>query len=145
MLAGSSHDWFDVYEQVKLTTSITPIPQTIELVKSLKQQGYRVAMLSNVTESQADIIRKLGYYELFDPVVLSCDIKVEKPNEEAYKILLERLCLRPSECLFIDDQIKNVEAAQKLGIESIEYRIPNNLIENFTILAISKIIIEINI
>lgn len=44
-----------------------------------------------------------------------------KPEKECYKILLDKYKLIPSECIFIDDNLQNIEAARTLGIQSIQF------------------------
>ena len=63
-----------------------------------------------------------GYHELFDSISYSFEAVVSKPNKKAYEIILNKLLLSPSECLFIDDNPKNTEAAEKLGIRSIQFK-----------------------
>lgn len=119
-------DWYTQLRNV-IKNSITGIPETIAIIKSLKEHGYQTALLSNATQEQAEIVKQLGYYDLFDPVVLSCDIKVSKPNPEAFKILLEKLHVASSCVLFIDDKLDNVEAAKKLGFDAIQFTTPEQL------------------
>lgn len=107
---------------VLVAERLRPIPGMWEWVQKLKEEGYQVALLSNVGPFQAAFLRATGYYAPFDPCILSCEIGVKKPQEEAYRILLEKLCLLPSECLFIDDQLKNVEAARAVGIPAIHFQ-----------------------
>lgn len=118
--------WLDQWAAI-IKKSITEIPETIAIVKALQNQGYQTAMLSDVTQYQAEIIRKMGYYDLFYPVLLSYEIGVKKPNPEAFKILLETLQKPASDVLFIDDRIENVEAAENLGIDSIQFSNPEQL------------------
>ena len=121
-------DWFSKYDLV-IRNAITEIPETILIVKELQEQGYQTSILSDVTEYQANIIRKLGYYSLFSPVLLSYEIGVKKPNPEVFKILLRELKISADSVLFIDDRIENVEAAKKQGIESIQFLSPKQLKE----------------
>lgn len=113
-----SNNWLDQWANI-IKKSIKEIPETIVIVKILQSQGYQTAMLSDVTQYQAEVIRKMGYYDLFNPVLLSYEIGVKKPNPETFKILLETLRRPASDVLFIDDRIENVEAAKNLGIDSI--------------------------
>lgn len=69
----------------------------------------------------------MGYYDLFHPVLLSCEIGVQKPNPEAFIILLNILQVMPSDVIFIDDRAQNVEAAKDLGIDSIQFFNANQL------------------
>lgn len=89
--------------------------------------GYQTGMLSDVTQYQAEVIRKMGYYDLFHPVLLSYEIGVKKPNPEAFKILLETLQKPASHVLFIDDRQENIESAKSLGIDSIQFISPEQL------------------
>ena len=117
-------DWFEQYESV-FRAAFTEIPETINLVKRLQKQGYQTAMLSDVTQYQAKIIQKMGYYDLFHPVLLSWETGVKKPDPWSFKILLERLNVPASAVLFVDDRIKNVQAAQNQGIDSIQFMTPD--------------------
>ena len=80
-----------------------------------------MAMLSNASQDQVVLIQKKGIYALFDPVLLSCEIGIKKPDIEVYHLLLRQLNLRPDECLFIDDAIQNVIAARSMGIDSVHF------------------------
>ncbi len=122
------NNWFEQFTLI-IKESINEIPESIAIVKTLQNQGYQTAMLSDVTQYQAEIIRKMGYYDLFNPVLLSYAIGVKKPNPEAFKILLRKLELEASCILFIDDRNENVEAARKLGIDSIQFISPQQLKE----------------
>jgi putative hydrolase of the HAD superfamily len=113
--------WFEQMHQAMKKTMLD-IPGTLDIAKELKRQGYRVAMLSNVTTGHAHIRRQTGYYDLFDPLLLSCEIGVEKPDPKAYQMLLDALQLPPDQVLFIDDKKENIEAAQKLGIHAIQFK-----------------------
>ncbi|MCH9625291.1 MAG: Alpha-D-glucose 1-phosphate phosphatase YihX [Chlamydiales bacterium] len=122
-------DFFCQFEQVK-SFAFTAIPETLAVIKELQQNGYQTPMLSNVNSYHADLIAKLGYYDLFDPVLLSYEIGVEKPDPKAYEILLEQLHLKASSIIFIDDREENTEAAEQLGICSILFSDPTALKEN---------------
>lgn len=119
-------NWLSQFQNVQ-ACALQAIPETINAIFKLKRKGYQVALLSNVTKQHAAIIRNLGYYTLFQPALLSCEIGVRKPNPRAFKILLEQLCLPPEEILFIDDKNANVQAAKKLGIQGIHFTHPEKL------------------
>ena len=89
------------------------------LVDELREQQIPVAFLSNIDERLSKLIRDFGFYEPFDPCLLSCETGIEKPNPKAYEILLAKLDLPAKEILFIDDRPENVEAAKKIGIDAL--------------------------
>lgn len=111
-------NWLKTWEGV-LLESLREIKGMLDLVKFLKSENYTVGMLSNMTEFQESFIHKLGFFPLFDPLLLSYELGVEKPDLKIYEILLNSLQVAPSDCVFIDDKVENVEAANSVGIQGI--------------------------
>lgn len=114
-------DWFEQLIDVQVR-SFVAIPGTMEAVASLRAQGYTVAMLSNVTQGPAAVVRRAGFYDHFDPLLLSYEIGIEKPDAAAYRILIDTLALPPSSIVFIDDKVENVAAASRCGLRAIVFR-----------------------
>ena len=121
-----SNHWIDEWATV-IQKSISDISGSKEIVIALQENGYQTAMLSDVTQYQAEMIRKMGYYDLFSPVLLSYEIGLKKPDPEAFKKLLEKLHKPASSVIFIDDRVENVNAARDLGIDSIQFFNPEQL------------------
>ncbi|MCB1080218.1 MAG: HAD family phosphatase [Chlamydiia bacterium] len=111
-------DWISQF-RAAMRETLNPNEEMFRLVQELKERGVRVAMLSNIDERHAQHVRNLGLYEPFDPCLLSFEIGVQKPSQEAYQILLSILQLPGEEVLFIDDKRENVEAAKSVGIDGI--------------------------
>ena len=111
-------NWNEQYEEIRML-AIRANPQMLIYVDSLRKRGYRVALLSNVTEPRAEFIRKQGFYRHFEPVVLSCEIGVSKPHKEAFVTLLNQLGASARDCIMIDDKPENIAAARRLGIDGI--------------------------
>jgi len=99
------------------------IDGTVALFDELKGSGkYKLYALSNWSAETFSIAQK--HYELlnqFDGVVISGLEKTRKPFDDFYHILLNRYDLKPEECLFIDDNHRNVLAAEALGIPSVHF------------------------
>lgn len=98
------------------------IAATRDLIRDLKQAGYKLYVLSNMSREFIDFLRKMPVYRYFDGEVISCEEKVVKPEPEIYRRLLTRYSLDPTETLFIDDRPVNLEAAQKFGISIFLFR-----------------------
>lgn len=94
----------------------------LNLVKKLKKNNYRVAVLSNTIQPHADYLNKIGFLQDFDPVVLSQEVGMLKPDVEIYKCVLKKLQVEPEEVFFVDDKLKNIEGAAKLGIHAIHFQ-----------------------
>lgn len=98
---------------INLQEEIAP---TKVLIEQLKQAGYRLYVLSNMSPEFIDFIRRLPVYANFDGEVVSCEERVVKPEPEIFRLLLDRYSLEPEQCIFIDDRIDNIEAAEREGI-----------------------------
>lgn len=89
---------------------------TKRLIADLKAAGYRLIVLSNMSIEYIEYLRKKEVYSYFDGEVISCETHTIKPERAIYETLLSRYNLTPSETMFIDDRLENVEQAAALGI-----------------------------
>lgn len=121
-------DWYEGLEK-RYVLSIILNEEMVQIVNDLKKNGYVVGMLSNIEKKQSEMVDELGHYKYFNPIILSCDINVSKPNKKAYDILIQRIDLKPDEILFIDDRIENVNAAKEDSIDAIHFKGVNSFKE----------------
>ena len=99
------------------------IPGTVEVLRQIKEKGYPVFALSNWSAETFPIIaNQYEFFNWFEKIVLSGEEKLVKPNPEIYQRLMSRIDFSPEECLFIDDSIHNIEAAEQLGIQVIHFK-----------------------
>lgn len=95
----------------------------IPWIKDLKRKGYQVFVLSNFSKKvYEDCADALDFLEYTDGGILSYREHVIKPNPAIYQLLLERYNLTPSECVFIDDLLANVEGAKNAGMNSFVFK-----------------------
>jgi 2-haloacid dehalogenase len=95
----------------------------VEILQKLKEHGYPLFGLSNWSIEKFSEVRK-GYpfFDLFDDMVISGIEKCIKPGAEIFGILLQRANRPAGDCLFIDDHLPNIEAASRLGFQTIHFR-----------------------
>ena len=93
-----------------------------DLLRELKESGYRLYLLSNASVSQHLYWPGFEMSRLFDGKLISCDHGVVKPNPAIYLLLTDRFGLKPDECLFIDDQPANAAAAVQCGWSAIVFQ-----------------------
>ncbi len=79
------------------------------------RRKVKVAALSNTIEEHALVLQKLGVYEVFRPVVLSCRVGMRKPDLEIYEKACQLAKAEPGRSLFIDDLLENIQAAEQAG------------------------------
>lgn len=100
---------------------LTPLPGADAFVRRLKAAGLRVYLLSNAGVEFPDVLGRFAFYSLFDGAVVSAHEKVIKPDRRIYEIMLDRYNLAADECLFVDDMMENVQGAQALGIDAVQF------------------------
>ena len=100
-----------------------PLWDTVEIFKRLKESHkYKIYALTNWSAETFPIaLTRYDFLTLFDDIVVSGNEKIRKPTPEFYHLLLTRHNVKPEEALFIDDNYRNVLAAEKLGIKSIHF------------------------
>ena len=91
----------------------------LNLIKDLRNKGYKVYLLSNTNEDSVNYMKNSGLFESVDGYVLSYLENKVKPNQGIYKTLINRYNLLPEESIFIDDRLDNCETAQLLGMDAI--------------------------
>ena len=98
--------------------------ERIEILKDIKDK-FSIFLLSNTNTIHIEkIIDKLGekkyeeFYNLFDKVYYSHEVKLRKPNADIFKLVIKENCLSIKNTLFIDDSIQHIESAKKIGLKT---------------------------
>ena len=103
--------------------TIREFPYAKEWVKSFRDKGYKCYVLSNYPKGTFENTREERSFEEFlDGAVYSFQVQMIKPEKEIYQVLLKRYNLMPTESVFIDDNLANVEMARELGMYAIHFQ-----------------------
>jgi 2-haloacid dehalogenase len=104
------------------------IQPTVDILGRLKKMGYLLYGLSNWSTEKFRLVRhKFGFFDWFESIVVSGDLKLVKPDPRIFIRFLNIIGRTAEECLLIDDSAENVEAARMLGFGVIQYRSPEQL------------------
>lgn len=91
----------------------------IAFTKELRSKGIKVFILSNNFRERAEYY---GHYpwmhDAVDKVYFSWQTGFVKPDPEAWRLILKENNLKPEDCIYFDDQEKNLKAAESVGIKS---------------------------
>ena len=93
---------------------------TIEIIKKLKNLGYKVYLLSNLKEIDYEKFIKHFDISIFDELFLSFKLGMLKPNDDIYQYVINKLNTKPENIYFFDDNKENVEGAIKNGINAYQ-------------------------
>ena len=123
-LLKDDEDYLDIKYLLQNLSLATPLmKENYEYIKSLKEKGYHLYLLSNITEDSFQYINKvLDLSHFVDGGVYSYQEHVKKPEHTIYQTVLKRFHLDPKETIFFDDKLKNVVAANESGFPSIEFK-----------------------
>jgi len=84
------------------------------------KQKHKLALISNDSSEWSKFFReKYNLDRYFDVISVSGDLKMKKPELEIFLLTLEKLDCRPEECIFIDDRVRNLQAAESIGMKAI--------------------------
>lgn len=101
--------------------------KTIVLAKNAKRNGYKIGVLSNVTTPVKKLQKKLGLFDIFSSLILSCDVSLMKPQKQIYQLTIKKTGLKPEEIVYTDDRKELLLPAKKLGMKTIHFRNANQL------------------
>jgi epoxide hydrolase-like predicted phosphatase len=96
--------------------------ELLDFVLELRKK-YKVGMLSNTADNGVEqFFSPADMTKYFDDVVLSYRVHLTKPNPEIYQLAAQRLNVAPAECIFVDDNARNVAGAEAVGMRGILYQ-----------------------
>ena len=101
---------------------MTPLPGVKEFLQRVKSDGYALYVLSNADTSFYDYFPKALPMDLFDGIVVSCDIHAIKPDLRMYQHLLQTYHLEPDTCVFADDTHTNAAGSVAAGMHGYVFR-----------------------
>jgi putative hydrolase of the HAD superfamily len=94
----------------------------IDWAASLQRAGMKIGILSNMPDAMEVGIRNtFAWVEDFDHHTWSHRLLLAKPEAAIYRHAAEGLGVAPAEILFIDDRRENIEAAEAVGMQAIQY------------------------
>ena len=115
------------------------IDETVTILKALvDSKKYKLVALTNWSHETFPVaLRKFEFLQLFEGIIVSGEEKTRKPFKEIYDLTLNRFNINPETALFIDDNLRNIEAAETIGIKGIHFKSANILkeqLENYDII-----------
>ena len=95
-----------------------------EIIKWIQENRskYQITILSNaMDELRNELKEKHHISHFFDHIFISAEMGLAKPNPQIFHTLINQLGKLPQNIFFIDDNIDNIKAAQKIGINTIHF------------------------
>jgi len=108
--------------------------QALEVLRALKS-SYRVGLVTNGrTDIQYGKIDRLGIRDLFEFILVSEEAGVKKPDPRIFRMAVERLRVRPEECVFVGDHPRNdIEGAGLAGMKTVWIKVNQPWLPELTV------------
>lgn len=99
------------------------LPGLLQWLKDWKRScGLRLISINNEgRELNNHRIKKFGLHDCFDAFISSCEVGMRKPDPGIFNLAMGIAQVSPEECIYFDDRLMLVQAAQKVGIRSYHH------------------------
>lgn len=99
---------------------VRPVPGTREMLERLREDGRRLAVISNADGRVARYLESAGLADLFEIILDSALVGIEKPDPRIFDMACERLGVDPSECVYVGDTYEvDVVGARRAGMRAV--------------------------
>jgi putative hydrolase of the HAD superfamily len=106
--------------------ALEPRPEAVATLARLKDEGYKIGLLSNCSVEIPIVWPEIPFADLIDTAVFSCRARLMKPDPRIYHLACESLGVMPERCLYIaDGENHELAAAAKAGLHSVLIRNPS--------------------
>jgi len=100
----------------------TPSKRMIAFAKKLRSKDIKIFILSNNFRERAEYYNHYPWiHDAVDKVYFSWQTGFIKPNPQAWNLILSENGLKAEDCIYFDDQDKNIKAAEGIGIKSFKF------------------------
>ena len=109
-----------------IACSMKPRPYATDLLSKLKSEGYKMGLITNCSTSIPKVFNDMPFAPLIDVAVFSCLVGLQKPDPRIYQLAVERLAVKPEDCLYIGDgDSQELTGAARVGMHPVLIRNPD--------------------
>lgn len=120
-------DKINVHEFKELMLKVSPprsiwkvYPETIECLQALRDAGVKVGIFTNWDLDARDLLDKMGITPYCDSIVVSSEIKSEKPETKGFLLGCEEMGVKPEECVYCGDNHRDdVIGGNAAGLDAL--------------------------
>ncbi|MCC2641304.1 MAG: Haloacid dehalogenase, subfamily [Nitrospira sp.] len=110
----------EVFARFEQSDSWRLYPETVEVLKKLKDQGFELGIISNFDSRLFSVLRGLGIVDFFDTITISSLAHAAKPSARIFQLALEKHAVEPIEALHVGDSERDdVKGAQSAGLTGV--------------------------
>jgi putative hydrolase of the HAD superfamily len=120
-------DWTDMQTFVqrarRAEAELVLRPEARDAITRAKEAGLKLAILSNELDLfyGVEFRKRFPLIELFDVIVDATYTRILKPDPRAYEQVIAEVGLPREACMFVDDQLKNIEGAKAVDLPCVHF------------------------
>jgi len=93
----------------------------MEFIRGLRRR-VRVGMITNAwPDIRRYLVSEFKIADAFDPLIVSAEVGITKPDPRIYRLALEQLGIEPAQAVFVDDFEDNVAGARWVGMQAVRF------------------------
>jgi 2-haloacid dehalogenase len=122
------HDMIRAFDEQWLETLAGPIEGSVAILKTLKRNRVPVYAITNWNQDKfREARQRFDFLDSLDGIVVSGDEGLIKPDREIFELFFRRYDVKPETAVFVDDSLRNVEAARDAGMQALHFTSPEVL------------------
>ncbi len=95
-------------------------PESLAILRSLRDAGYRLGVISNASHSLPSILEKLGLAKYFDTITYSFDVGAEKPDVRIFRRAVAQANATEERCVHVGDSFEaDYLGARRAGLHAV--------------------------
>lgn len=104
-------------------SSLSVFPEVPDTLQLLHHAGYRLAIVSNWQRGLRHFCADLGIADMFEHIVASAEVGIEKPNPQIFHDTCHRMQIEPHRTLHVGDSVlDDIEGARSAGMQALLVR-----------------------
>jgi putative hydrolase of the HAD superfamily len=104
---------------------MTPRPDSVPTIQTIKSSGLKVGLISDCSEEIARFFPGTPIAPHLDTAILSCEVGIKKPDPKIFGLACERLGVEPGRCIYVGDgNSTELTGASAFGMDAVLIRAP---------------------
>ncbi|MBD1927609.1 HAD family phosphatase [Trichocoleus sp. FACHB-90] len=124
------------YQQALDKLEELPIyPGLEDFIQKLRLHEVKLAIVSDALRTEVELVlNRTGLLEHFSVIIAADDITTSKPEPDGYLLAIERLNLKASNCLAIEDTPAGIQAARSASVQvvGVAHTYPFHMLQRWT-------------
>ncbi len=107
---------YEIYKEI-VRGKLSPLPGSHEFIGKCRKKGFKLALATSADKVKMEInLMEIGLSaDIFGSIITGLDVEKKKPSPDIYIKAAEKLMLKPSECLVVEDAVSGIKAGKSAG------------------------------